>query len=312
MILAATPTAQNPVLSDDFNDGVLDPVWTPIFDPLQFWNVYEGNGFWNFESLTTPFGAFQEQFILEAGLAQPLGAFELDFRLVWEEHPSLPPGSGVTLTHIVLLDSGMSEIARIGYEDTNVSGGGDIVFRSANGSASLPQAAAGDARFLVSRDAAGNLNFSTAGSGGASSGSFGTTLAGVAFLRIQTEHSSACGPCGPFMEPTRFDWIEFGPPGGPSLSLTGTCPGAASISVSGATPNGKVIFLYGLAGATQLGSGPCAGLTLGMSQPQVGLIAAADGTGKVTRAVQLPAGACGLIIQAVDRATCAATGTLVL
>ena len=91
----ALPAAQNPAVADDFNDGLIDPQWTLIFDPLQFWNVYEGNGSFNFEGLTAPFGANQERFILEAGLASPLaGAFELDFRLLWEEIASLPAGSG--------------------------------------------------------------------------------------------------------------------------------------------------------------------------------------------------------------------------
>ena len=46
--LTAPLAAQSPVWSDDFNDGVLDPMWTPAFNPLTFWQCGEFGGTYNF------------------------------------------------------------------------------------------------------------------------------------------------------------------------------------------------------------------------------------------------------------------------
>ncbi|MDA1259934.1 MAG: hypothetical protein O3A20_04870 [Planctomycetota bacterium] len=313
LALAAAPAPQAPAVADDFNDGVLGSQWTAMFDPLQFWTVYEGLGYFNFEGLTAPFGANQEQFIIEAGLGSPIaGAFELNFRLVWEEISSLPPGSGVTLTHVVFLDSGLGEIARVGYEDVDEFGGGALVFTSPHGSASVPQAAAGDATVTVLRDGSGQLTFSAVGSGGSASGGFGLAAAPVAFLRLQVEHSTLCGPCGPFLEPTRFDWVEFGAPSGPILSKSGSCPGPITLDVNGATANGSVVILYGTAGSTTKPTGFCAGTTVAISNPQVGATLNANGSGTASLTVNLPAGACGRTVQGVDVGTCTPTNAIVL
>lgn len=312
-VAAALPAVQGPVIADDFDDGVLDPMWTPIFDPLHFWSVYEANGFWNFEGITTPFGANQEQFILEAGLASPLaGAFELDFRLFWEEIAGLPAGTGVTLTHVVLLDSGLGEIARAGYEDVDEFGGGSLVFSSPSGSASVAQAAAGDARVIVVRDGSGALSYQVSGSGGTAGGAFGVGAAPVAFLRVQVEHSSLCGPCGPFLEPTRCDWVEFGPPGGPTLVQSGSCPGTVTLAVSGATAGSPVALLHGNAGSSTKPSGTCAGTTVDIAQPSLGAMLTADGAGAAAITANLPAAACGRTVQAVDVASCTPSNAVVL
>lgn len=309
----ALAAAQAPAVADDFNDGVIAPFWTPIFNPLQFWNVSEANGFWNYDGVTTPFGAFQERFILEAALSQPLtGAFALDFRLLWEEIAALPPGSGVTLTHVVLLDSGQVEIARFGYEDLNTGGGGELVFQSGASRVTVAQAAAGDAAITVLRDGSGMLHYAINGSGGASSGPVGAGAGGVAFLRIQVEHNSLCGPCGPFLEPTRFDWIEFEEAGGPVLAVAGSCPGVATMSVTGATPGGTVIVLYGAAGSATKPGGTCAGTSVAISQPRVAFSLSADAGGAAGRALNLPPSACGRTVQAVDVASCAASNAVLL
>lgn len=318
MLLTASLTlalaaAQSPAVADDFSDGVIAPFWTLIFNPLQFWNVSEANGFWNYEGVTTPFGASQEQFILEAALAQPLsGAFTLDFRLLWEEISGLPPGSGVTLTHVVLLDSGLGEIARFGYEDLNTSGGGELVFQAGANRVTVPQAAAGDAAVTVLRDGSGILQYSSSGSGGQAGGAIGAAAGGVAFLRLQVEHSSLCGPCGPFLEPTRCDWVELAETGGPVLSVVGACPGVVTLSISGATPSGVILVLHGFAGSTTKPSGSCAGTTVAIAQPRVGFNLTVDGAGAASRTLILPASACGRTVQGVDLATCATTNAVQL
>lgn len=309
----AAPASQNPIVADDFNDGLIDPQWTVVFNPLQFWNVYEANGFFHFEGLTAPFGALQEQFVLEAGFAAPVaGSFALDFRLVWEEIASLPPGSGVTLTHVVLLDSGLGELARFGYEDVDEFGGGELVFQAGAQRVTVAQAAAGDATVQVLRDPSGMLHYSTTGSGGVASGPIGSAPGGVAFLRVQVEHSTMCGPCGPFLEPARWDWVEFGEPAGPLLTRSGACPGPVTLSVGGVTANAGVVLLHGSAGATTKPAGLCAGTTVALAQPRVAAMLTADAAGAASLTVNLPAGACGRTLQAVDAATCAVTNPLVL
>lgn len=313
LALASAPAAQAPAVSDDFNDGVLGAQWTPIFNSLQFWNVYEGNGHFNFEGLTAPFGANQEQFIIEAGLASPIaGAFALDFRLLWEEIVGLPAGEGVTWTHVVLRDSGMGEIARFGYEDVNLLGGGDLVFQVGLNRVTLPQAGAGDATVSVIRDAAGMIHYATTGSGGPASGTVGLGAGAVAFLQVMVEHSTPCGPCGPFLEPARWDFVEFGEPTGPNLVRSGTCPGPVMLTVSGATANGTVIVLHGAAGSTTKPSGVCAGTTVAINNPAVGTTRTANGSGTVSLTVNLPAGACGRTVQGVDVGSCTPTNAIVL
>ncbi len=102
--------------------------------------------------------------------------------------------------------------------------------------------------------------------------------------------------------------------GGSSFTLakTGSCPGAATISVSGATPNGTVAMAYGVPGAFTIPSGPCAGVNLGLSAPTLAGFFSADGSGNLSLSPSLPAGVCGLSLQAVDMSSCTASNVVML
>jgi len=108
---------------------------------------------------------------------------------------------------------------------------------------------------------------------------------------------------------TEFD---LGGPSGPTLTLTGTCPGLVTFDVTGSTPFGGVAVVYGAAGSFTLGGGACAGLTLGIGAPNVAGVFAADVNGDVTFSANIPSGACGLSVQAVDIGACEPTNAAVL
>ncbi len=101
-------------------------------------------------------------------------------------------------------------------------------------------------------------------------------------------------------------------PSGPSLTVTGTCPGPVTLDIAGATPFGGVALAYGPAGSFSIPSGGCAGTSLDIGSPTLATILGADAGGGVSFAVTLPAGACGLTVQAVDLGSCAVSNAAVL
>lgn len=103
--------------------------------------------------------------------------------------------------------------------------------------------------------------------------------------------------------------IEFTPPTGLALSITGACPGAIEIAISGATPDGRV----GLPWSRSLGSftvpgGGCAGTDLDLDRPRLLTIVPVDAAGAVTLQRNAPAAVCGVYLQAVDLPSCAVSG----
>lgn len=101
-------------------------------------------------------------------------------------------------------------------------------------------------------------------------------------------------------------------PSGPSLTVTGTCPGPVTLDIAGATPFGGVALAYGPAGTFSIPSGSCAGTSLDIGAPTLATILGADAGGAVSFSVTLPAGACGLTVQAVDLGACVASNSAVL
>ena len=104
-----------------------------------------------------------------------------------------------------------------------------------------------------------------------------------------------------------FDWAA------PVLSLTGSCPGAMELSLTGATRKG----LVALAGAQAEGSytipgGQCPGLVLDLDQPRLLTTAVARGNGSLTFTREIPPGACGTFLQAVDAVSCTTSNTLAI
>jgi len=101
-------------------------------------------------------------------------------------------------------------------------------------------------------------------------------------------------------------------PSGPSLSVTGACPGTVTFDIAGATPFAGVALAYGGAGSFTIPSGSCAGTVVDIASPTLATILGADAAGSVTFTAVIPAGACGLTVQAVDLGACAPTNTIVL
>lgn len=101
-------------------------------------------------------------------------------------------------------------------------------------------------------------------------------------------------------------------PPGPVLTVVGNCPGTNIIQVDGASPFATVILLYGPAGSFTLPSGPCAGTTLDLAAPNIAGLFAADLSGSVTLSAMIPAGICGISVQAVEPSTCLASNVVVL
>lgn len=103
-----------------------------------------------------------------------------------------------------------------------------------------------------------------------------------------------------------------GPPP-PTLTVTGSCPGTGTVSLANMTPNGVVAIAIATAtGPSVVGGGNCAGAQIGLLNPQLRVVAAADGSGNLLlNGVNLPAAACGTYhAQGFDVATC--TGTNVV
>lgn len=107
-----------------------------------------------------------------------------------------------------------------------------------------------------------------------------------------------------------MDGVEI--TGGFTLLKTGACPGPVTLTTAGGTPGGIVVVAYGLAGSYTKPSGVCAGTTVAISQPTIGAVLAANGTGAASLSVTAKAAWCGLTVQAVDVATCTASNAIVL
>jgi hypothetical protein len=103
-------------------------------------------------------------------------------------------------------------------------------------------------------------------------------------------------------------------PIGPTLARLGACPGTIVLQVAGATPGAAVALLYGAAGGfTQNNPNkPCVGVVLGMQAPHFVGFLNASGSGQASLQFNAPTGACGVTVQAVDVAVCAASNTVVL
>lgn len=101
-------------------------------------------------------------------------------------------------------------------------------------------------------------------------------------------------------------------PVGPGLAVSGICPGVMTLNGSGMTAAGPVVFAYSLAaGSFTVPGGPCAGLTVPMSNPtQLGVVVA-DASGNASFTGSAPASACGNVTAiAVDGVTCTASNSV--
>lgn len=98
----------------------------------------------------------------------------------------------------------------------------------------------------------------------------------------------------------------------PVLSVVGSCPGTNTIQVDGASPLATVILLYGPAGSFTLPGSPCAGASLDLATPSIAGLFAADLSGSVTFSVMIPAGVCGISLQAMAPGGCLSSNVVTL
>ncbi len=111
----------------------------------------------------------------------------------------------------------------------------------------------------------------------------------------------------------QMEYEIVGAPAGdfPSLSLTGSCPGAATLEIANGTPSGSVALIRGtVSGSAALPGGPCVGTEIGIADPGLLRILTVDGNGDFTASPNLPSGACGALVQAVDLTTCLQSGVV--
>ncbi|MHC4380510.1 MAG: hypothetical protein ACYSU1_05415, partial [Planctomycetota bacterium] len=159
LLLSGVAQAQSLVLSDNFNDGVLDPMWTQTFDPFQFWDVSEGNGAWNFDGLTAPFGALDERFVLTADVPGFLpGDFQLDMALSWNDQVGFNPGENAELFVVRLYDAGGVDLATFTMDDSSTTNAGDFRFEGGSTTTVSAIPANSSGTFSLVRDAADNIS----------------------------------------------------------------------------------------------------------------------------------------------------------
>jgi len=99
-------------------------------------------------------------------------------------------------------------------------------------------------------------------------------------------------------------YVEAAPP---SLVISGECPGLIQFDIDGLVPGAKVRLL----GAEEPGSamvpkGSCAGLEVGLRQPELLATLTANGDGEIALEQALP-GSCSTWVQAMDEGSCQAS-----
>lgn len=96
---------------------------------------------------------------------------------------------------------------------------------------------------------------------------------------------------------------------GPNLELVGGCPGSVQLNVTAASPNANLAILHGAPGNFVQSNPalPCLGLSLYLSAPAFAGYLGADAAGYASLNLNLPAGACGRVVQMVDLTNCTAT-----
>lgn len=313
-VLSAPALAQAPVWQDDFNDGVVDPMWTVALNPLVFWNTGEFGGTYNLALGASPFGTIAEEFSLTSAVPAQAGALTFKSSLDWLENTT----DSTLDVRYDLLDNAGNIVARIQLADIvqAVSVGGDMVFEAGGltGSVAIPVTSSADVE--ISRDAAGLWSWTMGGAAGSGSGVLGvdtTTVEQVKMSVYAIAHGFSFPPL-PEMGEAHVDFVElYGGPTGPSLAINGSCPGSLTVDIAGMTPNSPVVIAYGVPGSTTLGGGSCAGLTIGLNNivRVANLQSDAQGAVSFTRNVG-PAG-CGVVsVVAADVATCTVSNIVAL
>ena len=89
------------------------------------------------------------------------------------------------------------------------------------------------------------------------------------------------------------------------LAVAGSCPGEVVLEITGAPPGAAVWIAFAdERGESELALGPCAGRSLSLSDPGLLATLVADAAGGATTTLDVPAPACGLLLQAMERTNC--------
>jgi hypothetical protein len=112
---------------------------------------------------------------------------------------------------------------------------------------------------------------------------------------------------------TYLDWVEgvLGEGPAPVLEVAGTCGERVTMTLSGFTSGGRVALVSapGLGSAPVL-RGPCRGIALDMAEPlRQRMTLSVDADGAAVVEAEIPGGACGVSMQAMDLTTCAVSPT---
>ncbi len=103
------------------------------------------------------------------------------------------------------------------------------------------------------------------------------------------------------------------PAGCLGLRLQGKCGGPVAVDVFGATPLGDLALVWSANPTPSVVPGlACGGVTLELSQPKVFKLGTLGASGDVSALFDVPLGACGLYLQAVDLSTCRASNVAVI
>ncbi len=92
-----------------------------------------------------------------------------------------------------------------------------------------------------------------------------------------------------------------GPPSGPEVLFSGTCPGPIDVAVVNARPNGPVVLYAGRpGGSTEIGGGPCVGTEIGLAGARKWKTLSADSKGQASFDFEAGSAWCARAVQAID------------
>ena len=305
---AAFAQAQNIILEDEFDDGIVGAQWTVSFDQLAFWTAGEYTDYFHYTNLTTPFGAFDERYTLTSDLAGGLqGTFQLDGEIEWNDQQGFSDGENAMVFVMRLVESSGVEIASFRIDDVSSRNSGDVTF-SGGATAGLPGLANDSGcSFSLMRDANDAISYSIRMDGGASaSGSLGTVVGDVDQVEFYVSHTAPGGPFGQTLGQMHVDSVRlWDAPRDTDVLLSNNALIAglpATLEVSDATPGSQIFLGYSLAGAgpTQTAFGPAL-----LSVPINNFApVAADANGDAAIVINVPLGTSGTTVwfQALDQA----------
>ncbi|KAA3614381.1 MAG: hypothetical protein DWQ01_01370 [Planctomycetota bacterium] len=297
--LACPAFAQQTLLHDDFDDGVLHADWNASMTNASDWSYAEFNSMLQIFELTPVNPSMSSTLEVSRDFPATSGALEVEF--------------GGIMFSKVLNEQGEFNLSLLGgggfsiriFE--NASGNLETVVSGPGGGGLFPYVP-GDS-YQYSRDNSGNVSLFRNGSL-ISSGPGNGSLSQVRIFVNRWANSDL---------PT--SWIDLidvvDPNGGPAFDLQASAlvsgnPG--SLTASNGTAQGPVGFAYSVTGlgTTSVNAGSCGTLDVDLLSPVVLGVVIADASGTAVFAGNVPPGLTGLQIwfQALDLSSCTLSNTV--